>query len=370
MAEYFGSDTPKLGFGMMRLPRKGPRIDVDATAEMVDMFLDAGMSYFDTARIYPGSETATRKALVERHPRESFTIATKLYAPVAPTAGIARGQIETSLRKLGVDYVDYYLLHTLMESNSKKYERLDLWDWARELKREGKVRHWGFSFHGTPALLDRLLTENADAEFVQLQLNYRDWEDAGIASRACYEVARAHDVSIVVMEPVKGGQLADPPREVAELLRAANPDASPASWAIRFAASLDGIITVLSGMSNRAQMADNLSFMRDFKPLDEAEREVIRKAQELLGKSAAIGCTACGYCTTGCPQSIPIPKVFAAMNDKLSTGRIEAAREAYAQAVATAAPASACIECGQCEAACPQHLPVIKLLAEAAATFE
>ena len=368
MVDWFGKDTPKLGFGLMRLPKKGVGIDVAQTSEMVDRFLDAGFTYFDTAHVYPGSEAAIKKALVDRRPRESYTLATKLYAPMAPTAGVAKKQFQTSLKRTGAGYIDYYLLHTLMESNYKKYERLGLWEYVRELKAQGLVRHTGFSFHGGPKLLDELLTLHPEAEFVQLQLNYADWEDKSITSRANYEVARAHDVSIVVMEPVKGGRLANPPRDVAALLHEANPQASAASWAIRFAASLDGIITVLSGMSNLAQMDDNISYMRDFTPLDEREREVIRQAQVLLGKSAAIACTACRYCCDGCPQQINIPEVFAAMNLQLANGQLAEAREAYAAAIGAPGVGSAadCIACGQCEAACPQHLPIIARLAEAA----
>ncbi len=368
MAEWFGKDTPKLGFGLMRLPKKGLGIDVVQTSEMVDRFLDAGFTYFDTAHVYTGSEQAIKKALVDRHPRESYTLATKLYAPMAPTESSARKQFQTSLKRTGAGYIDYYLLHSLMESNYKKYERMNLWGYVRELKRDGLVRHLGFSFHGGPKLLDELLTKHPEAEFVQLQLNYADWEDSSITSRANYEVARAHDKSIVVMEPVKGGRLANPPHDVAALLREANPQASAASWAIRFAASLDGIIAVLSGMSNLAQMDDNISYMREFKPLDANEREVIRQAQVLLGKSVAIPCTACRYCCDGCPMQIDIPRVLAAMNLKLANGQLEEAREAYAQAIGEPGAGSAadCIACGQCEGACPQHLPIVQHLADAA----
>jgi len=368
MADWFGKDTPKLGFGLMRLPKRGVSIDVAQVSEMVDTFLDAGFTYFDTAHVYAGSEQAIRKALVERHPRESYTLATKLYAPLAPTERSARKQFQTSLKRTGAGYIDYYLLHSLMEGNYKKYERLNLWQYVRDLKKQGLVRHMGFSFHGGPQLLDQLLTQHPEAEFVQLQLNYADWEDNSITARANYEVARAHDTSIVVMEPVKGGRLANPPRDVATLLHDANPTASAASWAIRFAASLDGIITVLSGMSNSAQLQDNVSFMRDFKPLDAQERAVIQEAQVLLGKSAAIPCTACRYCVDGCPMHIPIPEVFAAMNMQLVNGRLSDARTAYAEAVGMdgAGSAADCIACGQCEAACPQHLPIIKHLQKAA----
>ena len=367
MGDWFGKDTPKLGFGLMRLPKRGIGIDVAETAEMVDRFLAAGFTYFDTAHVYAGSEAAIAKALVERHPRESYTLATKLYAPMAPTEASARKQFATSLKRTKTTYVDYYLLHSLMESNYKKYERMNLWSYVRDLKAQGLARHIGFSFHGGPDLLDELLTRHPEAEFVQLQINYEDWEDKGIASRANYEVARSHDRSIVVMEPVKGGRLANPPQDVRRLFRESDRNASPAIWAIRFAASLEGIICVLSGMSNLAQLDDNVSYMRDFRPLDASEREVIRQAQVLLGKSSAIPCTACRYCVDGCPMSIPIPDVFSAMNLVLANGQLAEAREAYAQATSAEGAGSAadCIACGSCENSCPQHLPIIRHLAEA-----
>ena len=359
-------DTKKLGFGLMRLPRRGLGINIKETCAMVDAFLEAGGTYFDTAHVYPGSEDAVRKALTTRHPRETYTIATKLFGPSALTPDAARKQFDTSLARMGTDYIDYYLLHTLMESNVDKYERFGLWDYVQELKSAGKVLHAGFSFHAGPELLDRLLTEHPEVEFVQLQINYADWENPKVTSRANYEVARRHGVPIVVMEPVKGGNLAKPPADVRDLFREANPDASPASWAIRFAASLDGILTVLSGMSNLSQMRDNLSYMRDFRPLDERERAVIRRAQELMGASKAIPCTACRYCTKGCPMDIPIPDIFAAMNLRLGEGKEDAARAAYATLAAKGNAADACLACGQCENACPQHIPVIERLKECA----
>ena len=360
----------KLGFGLMRLPKKGLSIDVEQMKKMVDLFLEAGMTYFDTAFVYPGSETATRKALVDRHPRDSYTIATKLFATMVPTEKTAKDELHTSLKRLGTDYVDYYLLHSLMESNYKKYEKFHLWDFVNEEKAKGTIRHIGFSFHGGPELLDRLLTEHPETEFVQLQINYADWEDPKIASRRNYEVARSHGKQIAVMEPVKGGSLANPPVEVRKLLSAANPDASPASWAIRFAASLEGILVVLSGMSNLAQMQDNLSYMTDFYPLSEEEYRVLQEAQRILGSSGAIPCTACRYCTKGCPQDIPIPEIFAAVNQRMGSGQIQGAADAYAALRQTGSCASDCIACGACEQVCPQHLEIRKHLKEAVALFE
>ncbi len=362
MSEYFGKETPKLGFGLMRLPKKGLKTDIEQTKKMVDMFMQAGFTYYDTAFIYLGSEAAIKKALVDRYPRESYTLANKVNAAIAPTEKFAKNEFMTSLEKTGAGYFDYYLLHAIMNNNYEKYDKFHLWDFARELKEEGKIKHYGFSFHGGPKLLDKLLTEHSDVEFVQLQLNYADWEDKKITSRENYEVARKHGKSIVVMEPVKGGALAKPDKKIEKLFRDYAPDMSPASWAIRFAASLDGIITVLSGMSNTEQMADNLSYMKDFKPLNVEEQKIIQEAQRILGQSSTIPCTACHYCTEGCPKQIPIPEIFSAMNLKLGNGQIDEAKKAYAAITTEGHRASDCIECAQCENACPQHLSIISLL--------
>ena len=370
MAVVYGKDTPKLGFGLMRLPKKGFGIDVEQVKTMVDLFLEAGFTYFDTAYVYLGSEKATRKALVERHPRDSYTLATKLNSMVTPNTRAAIKQFGTSLERTGAGYFDYYLLHSLMESNYSKYDRLKLWDFVGEQKAKGIIRNVGFSFHSGPELLDQLLTDHPEVDFVQLQLNYADWENPRVTSRANYEVARRHGKLITVMEPVKGGSLANPPEEVKRLFKKIHPDMSYASWAIRFVASLDGILTVLSGMSNIEQMKDNLSYMKEFKPLDEEEEAAIHEAQRILGNAATIPCTACRYCTEGCPKQIPIPEIFAAMNKQLGSGQIEEAKAAYEEAVQGEHFASTCIECKQCEQACPQHLPITENLKKAMKMFE
>ena len=360
----------KLGFGLMRLPRRGVKIDIEQVSQMVDLFLDAGFTYFDTARIYPGSEAATRKALVKRHPRDSFTIATKLNTMIAPTARMARKQFDTSLRNLGVNYIDHYLLHSLKNSTYKSYENLGLWDFVSDLKKQGKVRYMGFSFHAGPQLLDEVLKAHPEVDFVQLQINYADWENPRITSRANYEVARAHGKPIVVMEPVKGGALANPAPEIRALMDTAAPGMSYASWAIRFAAGLDGILTVLSGMSNMEQIKDNISYMRNFKRLDETEMAVLQHAREILGNARNIPCTACGYCMEGCPRHIHIPDVFAAMNKQLVEGHIDEARADYRAAVDTGNFASACIACGKCEDVCPQNLQITALLRDCVDALE
>ena len=308
------------------------------------------------------SEKAFRKAVVERHPRKSFTIADKLNAWEGHDPESARQQLTTSLERTGAGYFDYYLLHALQRGNYRTYEQYGLWDFLREQKEKGVIRHYGFSFHADPALLDELLTAHPDVDFVQLQINYADWDNPGVASAECYETARRHGKPVTVMEPVKGGALANPPAGVQELFRRANPDASMASWAIRYVASMDGILTVLSGMSSPAQMEDNLSYMRDFRPLTAEEQQVIAAAQAELKKDCSIKCTACHYCTEGCPMGIAIPEIFSVKNDQIKNPGWDGGKQAYAIATQGKGRASECLTCGQCEDVCPQHLPIMELL--------
>lgn len=374
MSDYFGKEVPKLGFGLMRLPKleDGKTIDIEQTKTMVDLFMKAGLTYFDTAYVYEGgeSEKAAKVALVDRYPRESFTLCTKLNAGVAKNEADAKQQFYTSLERTGAGYFDYYLLHALGKGNIRLYDDFHIWDYVKELRDKGLIKHWGFSFHDDHEFLDKLLTEHPDVDFIQLQINYADWESNTVESRLCYEVARKHGKSIVVMEPVKGGALANPPETVRDVFVKANPSVSMASWAIRFVASLDGIITVLSGMSNVQQMEDNLSYMKDFKPLNDEENLVVKKAQEALSKVEQIPCTSCRYCVAGCPVQISIPSLFDAMNRKLIYNDFAAAKMSFGWATSNNAKPSECIQCGQCERACPQHLPIIKHLQEIAALFE
>ncbi|MCH5345389.1 MAG: aldo/keto reductase [Acetatifactor sp.] len=374
MSDYFGKEIFKLGFGLMRLPKKaGGAIDIEQTSRMVDLFLEAGGTYFDTAYVYDDgeSEKAIKKALVERYPRESYTLCTKLNAWLqCHDEQSAKQQFYTSLERTGAGYFDYYLLHALQQGNYEKYDRYHIWDFVKEQKEKGLIKYFGFSFHASPQLLDQLLTEHPEVDFIQLQLNYADWENPDVAARANYEIARKHGKSIVVMEPVKGGALADPVPEVREILKAANPNASFASWAIRYVASLDGIITVLSGMSNVEQMEDNLSYMKDFKPLSKEEQEVVYKAQVAMNAVNAIPCTACHYCTSGCPKKISIPEIFAARNEQLTYSRFAEGRERYNAVTKDAGKASDCIGCKQCERACPQHIMITDYLKECALHME
>ena len=367
MSEYLGKEIFKLGFGLMRLPKlEDGSIDIEQTKLMVDKFIEAGGVYFDTAYVYDNgeSEKAFKTCVADRYPREKYFVATKLNAAMQATdEQSAKAQFYTSLERTGAGYFDFYLLHAIQRNNIEKYDNYKIWDFVKEQKEKGLIRHYGFSFHADPEMLDELLTKHPDVDFIQLQINYADWENPGVQSRACYEVARRHNKPLTVMEPIKGGKLADPLPTVKKVFDAANPDASYASWAIRYVASLDGIITVLSGMSNLAQMEDNLSYMKDFKPLDENERKVIEEVQRILSEDKQIKCTACHYCTEGCPMSIPIPDIFALRNQQLIYNTDEEEiKDEYEVAVEGKGKASDCIECGQCEGVCPQHLPIIELL--------
>ena len=372
-------DTPKLGFGLMRLPTvegSPDVIDIEQTSKMVDMFMEAGLTYYDTAFVYGkdgASEKAAKQCLVDRYPRDSFTLATKINAwLMAEDEEAAKAQFYTSLERTGAGYFDYYLLHALQSNTVQKYDEYHLWDYVSDLKRQGLIRNMGFSFHASPELLDKVLTEHPEVDFLQLQINYADWENPSVTSRANYEVARRHNKPIVVMEPVKGGTLANPPAPIREILTAADPDASMASWAIRYVASLPGILTVLSGMSNVEQMADNISYMSAdaFKPLSEAEQETIRKAQEALAAIPSIPCTGCSYCAPGCPMNIPIPDIFDARNRQMVYGKMEEGQNVYNRDTEGKGKASDCIECGQCEGACPQRINIIERLKDCAAVFD
>lgn len=370
----------KLGFGMMRLPLPDAsvqtQVDMEQVCSMVDTFLERGYTYFDTAYMYHGgeSENVVRQAVVERHERGSFTVADKM--PMFQLKeGTEADQVrifDDQLAKCGVAYFDYYLLHNLHKESYETAKRLNTFAFLSQKKAEGKIRHLGFSFHDKADVLDTILTEHPEVEFVQIQLNYLDWEDERVQSRKCYETIVRHGKKAVIMEPVKGGKLANVPDEVAAEMKAMHPDWSPASWAIRFAASLPEVIMVLSGMSSQAQVEDNTGYMADFAPLGDAELRLLERAAQAISQLPAIACTACRYCEEGCPQSIPIPDYFALFNaDQIPLRRGESANVAAYQKLADGRGlASACVECRQCEDVCPQHLQVVSSLARVKNTYE
>lgn len=370
----------KLGFGLMRLPQndgtKASDVDIEQVKKMVDLFMEKGFTYFDTAIMYNGgaSERVAKTALVDRYPRESFTLATKLHAAFFNTLEERDKVFNTQLEKTGAGYFDYYLLHGIESAMLPKYEEFDCFNWLLDKKAKGLVKHAGFSYHDSAELLDEILTRHPEMEFVQLQINYLDWESQWVQSGKCYEVAVKHGKPVIVMEPVKGGTLAGVPEEAEKLFREYNPQMSVPSWAIRFAASLENVMMVLSGMSNLEQMEDNLSYMDEFKPLTEEERKLTGRAAEIINAQIAIPCTGCSYCTGGCPRKIAIPQYFSLYNEDMRENLKEKGWTAnfsqYANLSKKFGRAKECIACGQCERVCPQHLPIIERLKEVSGHYD
>lgn len=370
--EYHMEDNwKKLGFGCMRLPMQNGQVDKAEMNRMVDRFLERGFCYFDTAHGYleGKSEIALRDCLTSRYPRDRYILVNKLSDAFFTKQEQIRPLFQEQLERCGVAYFDIYLMHAQNATFYQKFKKCRAYETALELKAEGKIRHMGISFHDRPELLDQILTEYPQIEVVQLQLNYLDWEDPAVQSRACYEVCQKHGKPVVVMEPCKGGNLVKLPEDAREILEGLQ-GGSLASYAIRFAAGHDNVAMVLSGMSDFAQMEDNLGYMEHFRPLDDREMAAVEQVCGLMRSKNLVPCTSCRYCTAGCPMEISIPDLFACYNAETAFHDWNA--DYYYNNIHTArnGKASACIHCGKCEEICPQHLPIRKLLEQVAAEFE
>ena len=368
---FFPEVKKNFGFGCMRLPMQDGRVDIEQFKRMTDAFMEHGFNYFDTAHVYIGgqSETAIREAVSKRYPRERFILTDKLTNSCFKTQADIRPFFEMQLKACGVDYFDFYLMHAQDASNYPKYRECKAYETAFALKAEGKIRHVGLSFHDKASVLERILTDYPEVEVVQIQFNYVDYEDPGVESRKVYEVCEKFGKPVIVMEPVKGGSLVNLPAEAKKVYDDMPSGLSYASYALRFAAGFPQMFMTLSGMSNMEQMEDNLSFMTDFKPLDAQETAAVAKVCQIIRGAGMIPCTACHYCTDGCPMQIPIPDLFSCYNAK-KVYQSWNQDMYYGVITREGGKASACIQCGQCEGVCPQHLEIIRLLQDVAEEFE
>ena len=353
-----------LGFGAMRFPCfEDGSVDVERVKVMIDEFMQAGFNYFDTAYYYHGvkSEGVLKEALVSRYDRDSFVIADKMPLTIINSYEDYQPTFDAQLERTGVEYFDFYLLHNLTREQIELTEQRGGFEFIKKMKSEGKVRHIGFSTHDNAAALDGILTAHPEVEFVQLQINYLDWDNDMVQSRKCYEVARKHGKPVVIMEPVRGGSLANLPDEASKLLREVDANASAASFALRYAASLEGVLTVLSGMSTLSQVQDNVETFKDLKPISKEEKEVLGKVKSIVASNMLIACTGCAYCVDTCPKSINIPKLFKGVNS-VKLDPLADWSELYADACKDNGEPEECIECGECKRHCPQDLDIINLL--------
>lgn len=367
-----GLDFGRLGFGFLRLPHTDPNditdVDLETTKAMVDCFLQRGFRYFDTAYIYLNgkSEECLRKALVERHPRDAYMVCTKLPCGILKKGKTAEEIFEEQLERCGLDFFDVYLLHGLDEEDAAFAEEQGCFDFLQKQKEKGKVRYTGFSFHDTADVLDRILTRHPEVDVVQIQLNYLDWDNPIIQSGKCYEICRKHGKPIIVMEPVKGGTLASIPEKAAALLEGE----APAHRAIRFAASQEGVETVLSGMSAMEQVEENTELMASFVPLSSGEQQVLAETAQIIRSAVAIPCTGCAYCLEECPAGIPIPQYFSLYNERKQDGWQANAESRYQTLTEKFSPAGSCVSCGRCETHCPQKISIRQMLVKVSEVFD
>lgn len=368
--KFFDDIKGNFGFGCMRFPMKDKKVDYEETTKMIDTFMENGFNYFDTAHGYIGeqSEPTLRECLVKRYPREDYILVNKLTTYFFEKEEEIVPLFEKQLEACGVDYFDFYLLHAQNAEFFEKYKKCRAYEHAFQFKKEGRVKHVGISFHDKAEVLEQILTEYPEIEVVQIQFNYLDYDDVGIESRKCYEVCEKHGKPVIVMEPVKGGSLVDIPDEAKNVFDELG-GGSYASYAIRFAASFDNIMMVLSGMSNMEQMEDNISYMKEFKPLSEEELEAVWKVRDIIKSQGLIPCTACKYCMDVCPQKIAIPDLFADMNARTIYKNWNSAFY-YNIHTQNSGKASNCVKCGKCEKVCPQHLSIRELLVDVAEAFE
>ena len=349
------------GFGCMRLPMIDKEVDHKQFCEMINLFMENGFTYYDTARVYiqGKSELALKECLVKRYPRESFIIADKLSGSCFEKQEDIIPFFNSQLEALGVEYIDYYLMHCQMQRNYDKFMNAKAYEIAAQLKKEGKIKHLGFSFHDNAEFLEKILIDHPEVEFVQIQFNYLDYDSVNVESKKCYDVCRKYNKDVMIMEPVKGGELVNLPLKAQEIINKLE-KGSNASYAIRFAASFDGVIMVLSGMSDLNQMKDNISYMKDFKPLTDYEKQELFKVAEVIKENKLIPCTGCRYCVDGCPKQIKIPDMFSILNTKILNKNYNP--NAYKELTVSSGLASDCIKCGLCEKECPQNLPIRELL--------
>lgn len=372
-SELYNINPKKLGFGLMRLPCNGDKVDLEKSGEMIDYFLDQGYTYLDTAYPYHGgqSEEAVKPLVSKKHPRDSYTMATKMPIWLCDSEADMQKYFDIQLERTGLEYFDFYLLHAMSVERVEKADRIGAWDFMKSLKERGLVRHIGFSFHDSAELLDKILTGHPEMEFVQLQINYADWESDNVQSRLCYEVARKHDKPIIIMEPIKGGSLTELTPPARQILADANPDRTPADWALRFVASLDGVMAVLSGMSTMEQMEQNINLFDSIEPLTDADKQVLWSVVDELNKADTVPCTACGYCVESCPKDIQTPDMIRLYNNYKLYNYLPSLATSYS-VILREHPSRAqdCIECGSCDAICPQGIAVMDTLKEIADLFD